>query len=105
MQRIAAANKVAKASNNVVTNYIPWEGNKKTSNKSRDSCKENNKSRKQWCGLDEYTFDLNDVKKCLDLLLTDNRITPKDPLVPIKLGDAQKENFFVIFTTVDCPIH
>lgn len=31
LQRTIAANKVAKASNNVVINYIPWEGNKKTS--------------------------------------------------------------------------
>lgn len=50
---------------------------KPNDNKPRDGCKENNKSLQQWRNMDMHTFDLVDTERWFDVLLENNKITPR----------------------------
>lgn len=74
-----------------LTDYIPKEGQKKQNVQDKGTSENNN--RRQWRNLEDYNFDLNNMKRWFKLLVREGKMTPRDPPETLKPGDEKKDKF------------
>lgn len=89
LQCNAAAAKSSRTSVNAVTDYIPIEGSKKLDDQDKGAPQ--NTNQRQWRNLEDYTFDINHTEWWFELLIREGKMTPRDPLEPLKPGNGKKD--------------